>query len=156
MNIQDYNKAITLLIHLIVQNNAGAVARALKQHGYDDTKNYIPRPELEAALLQLYMADHYKFFELMRSISWNYGDTDTNKPEVRDELIKLSGIDPETETNKENWWQILIDLISKQENGKDAYNQSNDCTKNTVIIVALTLVSIAIVVTVFYIIKRFL
>lgn len=113
MNTRDYNKAVTLLIHLIVINNAGAVARALKQAGYD-VKSYIPAPELEMALLQLQMADTVKFFSLMQSIPWNYGDTETNKPEVRDELMKLVAAQSSIEITKDNWWKILLAMVDSR------------------------------------------
>lgn len=51
----DYSKAISLLIPLIVKNNAGKVAIVLKQAGYA-AKNYIPAAELEAALFKLHSA----------------------------------------------------------------------------------------------------
>lgn len=112
MTIREYNKAIILLIHLIVMNNAFKVANALKEVGYD-TKNFIPAPELEAALLQLYMADPNKFFQVMNNVTWNYGHVATNVPEGRDQVINLisqAGI----ETDKSNWWQNFIGLITKQ------------------------------------------
>lgn len=109
---KQYNKAITLLIRLIVLNNAGGVSRILKQEGYE-TKNFIPPGELEAALLQLYMADSDKFFSLMKKIAWNYGDVETNKPEIRNELMKLSGSDPDSQEDKLVWWMKTLDMLSQ-------------------------------------------
>lgn len=110
MTLQDQNKAVTIIIHLIVLNNAGGVARALNKEGYE-SKDYIRAPELEKALLQLYIADSARFFEIMKTISWNYGHIETNKPEIKDELIKLVVSNTEHEVSKDTWWQDLIALI---------------------------------------------
>lgn len=110
MTLQEKNKAIPIIIHLIVLNNAGGVARALKEAGYE-SKNYVPESELEMALLQLYMADQVRFFEVMKSIPWNYGHIETNKPEIKDELIKLVVANTGYEVSKDTWWQELIALL---------------------------------------------
>lgn len=112
MTIQDYNKSVALLIHLIVMNNAGMVARALRQAGYP-VKNYIPGPELETALLQLNIADRNKFFRVMKSISWNDGHTATNNPEMIKNVIQLTQMHAGSMVNNTNWWPSLIDYISQ-------------------------------------------
>lgn len=110
MSIQDYNKAIVLLIHVIVMNNAFGVARVLKNQGYDK-KDYIPSGDIETALLQLYILDRDRFFRALRSIEWNPGHIATNQQQISGQLMKLaaqSGI----EVNNTNWWKILVGFIS--------------------------------------------
>lgn len=109
---QDQNKAIALIIPLIVKNNAGKVAIALKNSGY--SKKYIPQAELEAKLFQFYIANPDGFFAMMKTIPWNYGEIETNKPEIRDELIKLVAAGTENEVSKDTWWQELIAILSEK------------------------------------------
>lgn len=109
----DKNKAIALIIPLIVKNNAGQVAIALRDAGY--SKDFIPETELEAKLFQLYTANPDMFFEVMKNIPWNYGQAETNKPEIRDELIKLVTDHSDKEISKDNWWPELIDLLAKHD-----------------------------------------
>lgn len=107
----DQNKAIALIIPLIVKNNAGKVAIALRNSGY--SKKFIPASELEARMFQFYTANPDKFFEVMKTIPWNYGEIETNKPEIRDELIKLVSDNTGYEVSKDTWWPELIALLSK-------------------------------------------
>lgn len=107
---QDQNKAIALIIPLIVKNNAGKVAIALRNAGY--SKDFIPAPDLEARMFQLYTANPDMFFEVMKDIPWNYGETETNKPEIKDELIKLVSSNPDYEFSKETWWQELVAMLT--------------------------------------------
>ncbi len=106
---EDQNKSVALIIPLIVTNNAGKVAIALRDAGY--AKKFIPPGELEAGLFQLYTANPDKFFEVMKTIPWNYGEKTTNKPEIKDELIKLvvsNSRNADYEVDKETWWKELI------------------------------------------------
>lgn len=112
MTIQDYNKSIALLIHLIVINNAGTVARVLRQAGYP-VKNYIPEAELETALLQLHIADRNKFFTVMKSIPWNDGHTATNDANMIKNVIQLTQMHAGPMVNNTNWWPSLIDFVSQ-------------------------------------------
>ncbi len=110
---EDQNKSVALIIPLIVTNNAGKVAIALRDAGY--AKKFIPPGELEAGLFQLYTANPDKFFEVMKTIPWNYGEKTTNKPEIKDELIKLvvsNSRNADYEVDKETWWKELIALLS--------------------------------------------
>ena len=105
----DQNRAIALIIPLIVKNNAGKVAIALRDAGY--SKDFIPASDLEARLFQLYIANPTMFFEVMKTIPWNYGEAETNKPEIRDELINLVTSNTGYQVSKDNWWKILIALL---------------------------------------------
>lgn len=109
----DQNKAIALIIPLIVKNNAGKVALALRDAGY--SKNYIPAPDLEARLFQLYTANPDMFFQVIKTIPWNYGEVETNRPEIREELIRLVSQNAGYEVSKENWWTELITLLDTTE-----------------------------------------
>lgn len=150
MTIKEYNKAITLLIHLIVLNNAGAVARALQQAGYP-VKNYIPAAELEAALLQLHMANRTKFFEVMNNVSWNYGDLATNTVEIQDELKKLAGVPAGTATAKMDIWGTLIGLLL---GGPSAPAPPPPPAVNTWAIVGLSLVVVGVIIAIIVIIRK--
>lgn len=114
---QDQSKAIVFIIPLIVKNNAGKVAIALKDAGY--SKDFIPDGELEARLFQLYISNPDNFFQLMRSIPWNLGQKDTNLPETKDELIKLVTANTDTQISKDNWWPELITLLQKESHEPD-------------------------------------
>lgn len=107
----DQNKAIALIIPLIVKNNAGRVALALRNSGY--SKKFIPPEDLEARMFQLYTANPDMFFEVMKTIPWNYGETETNKPEIKDQLIKLVVDNTGYEVSKDTWWPELIALLSR-------------------------------------------
>lgn len=108
MNTQ-YNKAIICIVHAIVINNAGAVARALMQEGYE--KKYLGECEMELALLQVFLCDKHKFFSIMQSIDWNYGEKRTNAPEIKDKLIALSNM-PDMPENKGDWWKHVLILLN--------------------------------------------
>jgi len=105
--MNDYNKAIALIIPLIVKNNAGAVAISLRNEGYETKASIIPAPELEAKMFQVFMADPDRFFTMMDKISWDYGETITNTPEIKGELMALMGMDDTPET-KGQWWKKLL------------------------------------------------
>lgn len=111
--MNDYNKSIAILIHLIVMNNAFGVANALKKEGYD-TKNFIPAPELEAALLQLSIADKAKFFRVMKNIEWNPGHVSTNDAEVINNMVKFTQQHASPSVSKVNWWPALVHYFSTQ------------------------------------------
>lgn len=111
MNIQEYNKTIAILVHLIVMNNAAGVVKALKEQGYN-TQKYIPAPALEAALLQLHAANVDSFFKAMESIKWNPGHVSTNQTEVIRGLIKLTREKVGPSVDNTNWWPSLIKYIA--------------------------------------------
>lgn len=112
MTIQDYNKTVALLIHLIVMNNAFGVAKALKDEGYD-TRKFIPAPELEAALLQFNMVDQDKFLKVLQNISWNPGHLNTNQAEIINNMVTLTKSKVGTSVDNTNWWPSLIQFIDK-------------------------------------------
>lgn len=114
----DQNKAIALIIPLIVKNNAGKVSRVLKDAGY--SKDFIPGPELEARLFQLYTANPDMFFDLMKTIPWNYGEIETNKPEIREELRKLVAESTGHPVSKETWWPELVSLLDPRNSQRPA------------------------------------
>lgn len=115
MTAKEYNKGVATIVKTIVANNAGGVARALKDAGYP-TKNYIPSSELEAVLLQLSMTDHNKFVEVIKNVPWNNGDVATNTPQVREALMKLVNAQPGSELARSgNWWDIILGLFTQQQ-----------------------------------------
>lgn len=150
MKIQNYNSAVTLLIHLIVMNNPGGVARALKNLGYD-SRNYVPASELEKALLQLHYADKEEFFQLMRNVSWNYGDMATNKPEIKQQLIELTGSDVSPNAKVE-WWQLILQLVQGAP-PTSSYTPTAQSGNNTNIMIGLALVIVAVAIGIFVIWK---
>lgn len=105
-------KYVIPITSLIVRNNGGAAARALMEQGYE--KKYIQNEELEKALLQLYLADPDKYFDLLISIPWNYGHTETNKPEIRDTILESMNLTDTTETKGE-WWKALVNEVRKSQ-----------------------------------------
>lgn len=109
---QEYNKAIALIIPLIVKNNAGRVAIVLREYGYE-SRNFIPQSELESALFKLHASDTGKFYEVVNKIDWNYGDVTTNKPEIRDRLMELVSTNTDA-TAKIDWWKSLLSLLQAQ------------------------------------------
>lgn len=108
-----YNQAISLIIPLIVKNNAGKAAIVLRKAGYT-ASDYIPASELEAKLFQIHTADPELFYAIIKEIPWNYGDSATNTPEIKDRLIILTQEQILTDVSKENWWQNLILLLEHQ------------------------------------------
>lgn len=116
----EINKAISLIIPLIVKNNAGKVALALRDAGY--SKDFIPAPDLEAKLFQLYIANPDLFFSTMKSIPWNPGENETNKPEIKERLIAIVSEVSGREVAKDTWWPELLDYLNpamKTERVKD-------------------------------------
>ena len=113
MNLEDYNRTVAILVHLIVMNNAYGVAKALKDQGYD-TQKFIPAPELEAALLQLHMASRDKFFKVMQNIPWNPGHVNTNQKVVIDNMIKLTQSKSGEMVDQTTWWPSLVGFVGSQ------------------------------------------
>lgn len=120
----DQNKAIALIIPLIVKNNAGKVALALRDAGY--SKDFIPVGELEAKMFQLYTANPDLFFEVMKDIPWNNGEQETNKPEIKDQLIQLVAANSANEVSKDNWWPELLDMLSRSNELKEENSASGN------------------------------
>lgn len=112
MIIQDYNKTIAMLVHLIVMNNAFGVAKALKDEGYD-TKRFIPAPELEAALLQLNMVNRDKFLKVIQNIPWNPGHINTNQAAIINSMVALTKSKVGASVDNTNWWPSLIKFIEQ-------------------------------------------
>jgi len=146
---QDKNKAVSLLIPLIVKNNAGKAAIALKDAGY--SQGYIPAAELEARLFQLYTANPKRFFEVIKEIPWNYGETETNKPEIKEELIKLVSEGSDIEISKDNWWKELINMLSED---TQVEQQSRVPAKNNGMVFLLIAAAVGIVIALIFIFKK--
>ena len=111
---RDYNIAVLSVIKMIVENNAGCVARKLKQSGYE-TKSFIPNPELESALFQLHTANPKVFFQVMKECEWNNGNNNwTNESVYRKQI--LSAVEKHTglQVDKSNWWGTTIAYLQKQ------------------------------------------
>ncbi len=62
--MNDYNLDIALIIPLIVKNNAGKTAIALREAGYEK-KNFIEASELEAKLFQLHTANPVLLYKVI-------------------------------------------------------------------------------------------
>lgn len=111
---QDYNIAVLSVIKMIVDNNAGCVARKLKEAGYE-TKNFIPSSELESALFQLHTANRQLFFEVMEKCEWNNGNNNwTNNPQCKAQILSAVSNYAGTQADKSNWWNITLDYLKKQ------------------------------------------
>lgn len=99
---------------MIIENNAGCVARKLKQAGYE-TKEYIPSSELESVLFQLHMADTKLFYDVMRKCEWNYGNNNwTNNVKVREQIISAVSSYTGGNVDKDSWWNTTMDYLEKQ------------------------------------------
>lgn len=109
---ENINKAVALITHLIVLNNAGGTARALVAEGYE-RKTYIDDCELELILLRAYLADKQKYFAILQNIEWHYGETRTNKAEYKQQLMAITGTQ-DAPDNKGFWWKRLITDLMKQ------------------------------------------
>lgn len=107
---EEHNKAIICITHAIVLNNAFGVAMALKKIDYPK-KNFIDDCELELTLLQIFLADRKKYFEVMNSIPWQPGEKRTNAPEIKDKLMALTNI-PDTAESKGDWWKHILILLN--------------------------------------------
>lgn len=149
----DQNKAIALIIPLIVKNNAGKVALALRDAGY--SKDFIPVGDLEARMFQLYTANPDMFFEVMKDIPWNNGHAETNKPEIKDELIKLVAANSSSDISKDNWWPELLSQLSRSNESKEqpsAYGQNISWSCYGIAILIL-LAGIGIAVALYFLLK---
>lgn len=109
--MNERNKSIALIVPAIVMNNAFGSKRALEEAGY--SKSFIPDGEMEAKLFQLYLANPEKFFELLNSIPWLENETQTNRPEIKQRLIALSGIQ-NTPATRGEWWKKIVQMIQTQ------------------------------------------
>lgn len=108
----NYTKAIICISHLAVLNNAFAVAQAINQSGYDK-KSFIGSCELELCLLQCFLVSPGNYFSILNSIDWNYGETKTNTPEIKNKLIALTNL-PDTPEVKGAWWKALLNLLQTE------------------------------------------
>lgn len=110
----DYNIAVLSVIKMIVQNNAGCVARKLREAGYE-TRDFIPASEIESALFQLHTIEPKLFYQVMRNCEWNMGNTNwTNDSKVREQIISVVQTHTGQNADKANWWNITIDYLQKQ------------------------------------------
>lgn len=110
----DYNMAIISIIKMIVENNAGCVARKLKEVGYE-TKSYIPASELESALLQLHTVNKKTFFNVMANCEWNHGNNNwTNNPEYKNQIFSAVSKYTGKKVDKSNWWKVTLQHLKQQ------------------------------------------
>lgn len=111
---QDNRIAVLSVIELIVENNAGCVARKLKDVGYN-TKNFIPAPELKVALVQLHDANRDLFYKVMRTCEWHQGNNNwTNNPLYRDKVLAAVETYTGQKVDKTNWWITTINYLQNQ------------------------------------------
>lgn len=114
MMTSDYNIAIVSVIKMIVDNNAGCVARKLREAGYE-TKDFIPASELESALFQLHTANSQLFFKVMTNCEWNHGNNNwTNNQKYRDQILSAVSKYTGMQVDKSNWWQVTMDYLKQQ------------------------------------------
>lgn len=106
-----YNEAIVCMTRAIVLNNAFGTAMALKKLDYPK-KNYIDDCELELTLLQIFLCNKAKYFEVMNMIEWNAGETRTNNAEIKNKLIALTNM-PDTSESKGNFWKALLTMMNQ-------------------------------------------
>lgn len=104
------NQAIVCITHAIVLNNAFGAAQALRNAEYDK-REFIPDCEIELRLLQLFLCERQKYFELMASIEWKAGEARTNKPEIKEQLMALTNI-PDTAESKGDWYKHILILLN--------------------------------------------
>lgn len=107
---KEKNKIIICTTHAIVLNNAFGVAKAIGE--IMGNNKYIPDSELELCLLQTYLVEPKKYFDILNSVSWNHGEKRTS--EVKSNLLALLHIN-ETPETKGDWWKQYIKTISSYE-----------------------------------------
>lgn len=111
---QDYNIAVASIIKIIVANNAGCVARTLRQAGYP-TMDKIPHSELEATLFTVHSVNKYLFYEIMKRCEWNMGNNNwTNDVTYRDQLMSAVQQHTGMAVDKNNWWNSAINFLESQ------------------------------------------
>lgn len=114
-NMNDYNIAILAVIKMIVDNNAGCVARKLRETGYKSTQDVIPAGEMESALFQLHTGQRDLFFDVMKKCQWNNGIKNwTNDNNIYEKIIssvqKRTGIT----VDKNNWWSVTMNYLQNK------------------------------------------
>lgn len=150
--LNDYGKSVAAAIKLIVANNPGATARALKQIGAE-TKDFVPNPQLEADLWTLHAANRERFYQVLNSIPWNYGNNNwTNDPKYRNAIINTVGAQSTTNAkiNLSNIWQSVVGALQ----GQSSQNTTTTTTgTDTQTVIVLSIISLAILGILFYVIK---
>lgn len=111
----DYDMAILAVTKIIVANNAGCIAKKIKEAGYE-TKDRIPASELESALLQLHIANKGLYFDVMKNCTWNNGNSNwTNDEQVKEKLISAVETHTGKKVDKANWWITTVEYLEKQQ-----------------------------------------
>lgn len=113
MTREEYNQLVISVVELITANNAGGVARALKNAGYNST-DYISEPDLKVALLQLHATNPEKFYEVLQQVQWNFGKNNwTNDPQYRDPIVNsiLREAPVDTSMEKGAFWGTILGIL---------------------------------------------
>ena len=113
--VSDYNMAVLSMIKIIVDNNAGCVARKLKEAGYKSTQDVIPAGEMESALFQLHTGQRALFFDVMKKCQWHSGIRNwTNDQKYQNRIISAVEKFTGNQVDKDNWWNTAIDYLQNQ------------------------------------------
>lgn len=111
---QDQNMAIAAMIKLIAANNAGCVARKLREAGYP-TGDKIPVSEIESNLFTIYTTNPNLFFDLMKKCDWNTGNMNwTNDPITKQQVINAIKQHTGNEVDEKTWWPTAINFLQIQ------------------------------------------
>lgn len=114
MNL-DYNTAIVATVTMIVENNAGCVARKLRAEGYP-TRDRIPDSTLESTLFKLYLTVPDLFFKIMKACDWNQGNNNwTNNTQHRQQILSAVEKYTQKQVDKTNFWNITMDYLQSQQ-----------------------------------------
>lgn len=116
MTREEYNQSVVSIIELITANNAGSVARALKNAGYNSA-DYISESDLKVALLQLHTTNPQTFYEVLKQVQWNSGKNNwTNDPQYRDPIINAiirdAGIETDIANQRGEWWLTAVGVLA--------------------------------------------
>lgn len=113
---QDYNLAVASIIKIIVANNAGCVARLLRQYGYP-TADKIPASELEATLFTVHCASPELFYSILSKCEWNHRNNNwTNSEQVSEQIVSCVQIHIQRQVDKTNWFKSVINHLQSQSN----------------------------------------
>lgn len=102
------------MIAIITTNNAGCVARLLKQTEYP-AMDKIPVSELESALFKIHSADAPLFYDIMKKCEWNKGNNNwTNDERIKNQLIEAVQKHTGMLVDKLNWWSKTLEYLEQQ------------------------------------------
>lgn len=114
MTREEYNQSVVSIIELITANNAGSVARALKNAGYNSA-DFIAESDLKVALLQLHTTNPQEFYKVLEQVQWNNGKNNwTNDPQYRDPIVNAilrdSGM-ADISNQRGDWWMTVVGVL---------------------------------------------